>query len=131
MKEKILIVGSLFMCLSVILGAFGAHSFEEVLTFNSRIETYNTAVKYMMYHSLGILFIGTIHNKKYHLKYQNWSFYSIIIGIFLFSGSLIILSFTNITKFGIITPFGGMFFILGWILLILSLVSVKKNIQQK
>lgn len=112
------------MAISVMLGAFGAHSFENILLENGRLDTYETAMKYMTYHSLGILLLGAIYQDN---KYHKLSLLFMLIGIVLFSGSLIILSFTNITKFAIITPFGGLFFIVSWIMLILSLVSVKKN----
>ncbi len=105
--------------LAVGLGAFGAHGLEATLTANGRLETYETAVKHQFYHSLALLLTGILMlnlNSDYFL----WTAWSFIIGTLIFSGSLYILSLTNVTWLGAITPIGGLAFILGWIFLALG-----------
>lgn len=115
----VLIVAAVMGALAVGLGAFGAHGLEATLTANGRLETYETAVKYQFYHSLALLLTGILMlnlNSDYFL----WTAWSFIIGTLIFSGSLYILSLTNITWLGAITPIGGLAFIVGWIFLALG-----------
>jgi uncharacterized membrane protein YgdD (TMEM256/DUF423 family) len=103
--------------LAVGIGAFGAHGLEPVLETYNRVETFETAVKYHFYHTLAILLVGMLiafGKGKKLLRASTWSF---LIGILIFSGSLYILSVTNITWLGAVTPIGGLAFIAGWILL--------------
>ena len=116
-------LGSFLGLLVVILGAFGAHTFKNILTSNGNIDIYNKAVLYHMFHTLIIIIIGLIElilNKT--LLFTGLYF---TIGIIIFSGSLYILSITNIKLLGAITPIGGIFFILGWLSL---LYSMYKNV---
>jgi len=118
-KETILKTGIIFSILSVAIGAFGAHSLAEVLTENDRIDTFKTAVLYQMFHSIAIIITGFLFNY-YKSKKLRIAFYLFLVGIVLFSGSLYILSVTNIGIFGAITPIGGVLFIVGWVYLFLS-----------
>lgn len=122
MKPKsLLIFGSLFMALAVAFGAFGAHIVENMLT-PERFDVYLTAVQYHFYHALGLLIVGaiSIHIKN---KWMQWSGYSLIAGIFIFSGSLYMLTLLDIGWLGAITPVGGVAFILGWVFLIIGVIN--------
>ena len=79
---------------------------------------YNKAVLYHMFHSIAILILGLINKiqPEIQLSMAGWSF---VFGIILFSGSLYILAITGIKSLGMITPIGGVFFIIGWIFLII------------
>lgn len=118
----ILVSGALFALLAVVLGAFGAHGLEKQLTTQA-LQRYETGVTYQFYHSLGLLLLGTlILCLPEKAKKLRWVAYGFILGIILFSGSLYAYALSGITSFGIITPFGGLSFIiawgsLGWILL--------------
>jgi uncharacterized membrane protein YgdD (TMEM256/DUF423 family) len=122
MYRTALIMGALFAGLSVILGAFGAHALEAMLTADL-LQTYETAARYQMYHGLALLVSGLIYA---HLpvKALRWASISFIIGTVLFSGSLYLLVMlksggqVGLGGFGLITPIGGLFFIAGWILFI-------------
>ncbi|MEX2592439.1 MAG: DUF423 domain-containing protein [Anditalea sp.] len=103
--------------LAVVIGAFGAHSLEPVLTKNDYLATFETAVKYQFYHTLAILLIGVLIGIYQKNKFLKYSAHSFLAGIIIFSGSLYVLSLTNLTWLGAITPIGGLAFILGWILL--------------
>ncbi len=114
--------GSLLMLVGVALGAFGAHGLKDVLTPEGK-QTYQTAVLYHLVHGLGLLAVGwlaTLKPTEPLLRNAGWAF---VIGIILFSGSLYLLSVTGIKKLGIITPFGGLAFLAGWLLLALSAKS--------
>lgn len=103
--------------LAVGIGAFGAHGLEPVLETYNRVDTFETAVKYHFYHTLAILLVGILlafGNGHKLLRASAWSF---LLGILIFSGSLYVLSVTNITWLGAVTPIGGVAFIVGWILL--------------
>ncbi|MDA0986148.1 MAG: DUF423 domain-containing protein [Bacteroidetes bacterium] len=115
MMKIFFISASLSMALSVIFGAFGAHALKEKLS-PEMLLVFETAVRYQVYHSIGLFivtfFIHLFPNANFNLV--AWFF---IFGILIFSGSLYILSITNIRWFGAITPVGGLFFIFGWLLL--------------
>ena len=103
--------------LAVGIGAFGAHGLEPVLQTYNRVETFETAVKYHFYHTLAILLVGMLIAFGKGNKLLRASVWCFLIGILIFSGSLYILSVTNITWLGAVTPIGGLAFIAGWILL--------------
>ena len=116
-KEKGLLIGAIFMILGVGIGAFGAHSLKDILFQYGTEQTFKTGVDYLFYNAIGILIISIIGKNN---KYFNYSIFLLVIGILLFSFSLFILSITNIKEIGIITPFGGLAFILGWIYFIIN-----------
>ena len=119
MQKAFLTIASLSGAIAVMIGAFGAHALKNMLESSGHFDTYETAVKYQFYHSLALLAVGLamsqLHSKNF--EYAGWAF---IIGILLFCGSLYLLCFTGITKFGAITPIGGLAFIAGWLLLALG-----------
>ena len=108
-------VGAISGCLVVIIGAFGAHALNEILDDYGK-SIYNKAVLYHMFHSIAILILGLINKiqPEIQLSISGWSF---LFGIILFSGSLYIFAITGIKALGMITPFGGILFIIGWIFL--------------
>ena len=113
-----LVIGAISGCLVVILGAFGAHGLKDVLDeYGNTI--YEKAVLYHMFHTMAILILGLIEKiqPELQLSLAGWAF---IFGIILFSGSLYILAVTGFKWMGMITPFGGVFFIIGWVLLFLK-----------
>ena len=108
-------IGIIFSLLSVAIGAFGAHALKDQLNDYGK-SIYEKAVLYQMFHSLAILFI-TILNQYIDGVDLSSSVWFFSIGILLFSGSLYILSITQIKWFGAITPIGGILFIIGWVLI--------------
>jgi uncharacterized membrane protein YgdD (TMEM256/DUF423 family) len=128
MKEVILMfkvfvfIGSISMMFAVMLGAFGSHGLQGKLT-EKMLNAWNTGVHYHIIHSLGIILIALLISKLGQTSLILWSGWLIFVGIILFSGSLYLLSVTNITKLGIITPFGGMAFIIGWVLLAIAAIK--------
>ncbi len=111
-------IGAISGSLVVILGAFGAHGLKDILDEYEK-SIYNKAVLYHMFHTMAILVLGLIQKiqPEMQLSLAGWAF---LLGIILFSGSLYILAVTGIKSLGMITPFGGVLFIAGWILLLLK-----------
>lgn len=125
MKNKqILVMGAVFMALTVLLGAFGAHALKKVLS-SDMLAIYQTAVQYQFYHSLGLLVVGTI-GLHYPPKWIRWSGIFLMAGIVLFSGSLYVLAFSGIKAFGAITPIGGVSFVIGWVMLVVGIIQRKQ-----
>jgi uncharacterized membrane protein YgdD (TMEM256/DUF423 family) len=110
-------VGAVFMALAVSMGAFGAHALKERLDEYS-LSVYEKAVFYHFIHALGILLVallartGAIGDSAE--TRAGWLF---AIGILLFSGSLYALAISGTRILGAITPFGGVAFIIGWLIL--------------
>lgn len=122
MDKRHLILGSTFAGLAVAIGAFGAHALSDILIANGRVETYDTAVQYHMFHALGVIAVGLLMKHQPHplLKLVSYLF---VAGILVFSGSLYALCITNYTLLGAITPIGGLAFIAGWVFLIAYLIK--------
>ena len=108
-----IISASVFGFLTVALGAFGAHGLKNILITNNSTEIYNKAVLYQMFHTLALLLLGLIQQLDKTINII--AGISFILGIMIFSGSLYILSITNIKWLGAITPIGGTFFLIGWL----------------
>lgn len=130
MHKSFLKIATLLGALAVILGAFGAHSLKQVVSENA-VNTFETGVRYQFYHVIALLAAGLLY-KDFANKWIRNAGRFFIIGIILFSGSLYVLTFfVALVKpaaswIGIITPFGGLAFILGWIFLF---VGIKKRIK--
>lgn len=120
MLKKQLWICSIAGALAVILGALGAHRLQPVLT-PAELGTWETAVQYHFIHALALLVIATGNRSG---KFLNRSFMFFALGILFFSGSLYFLSvrthlgIENIGPLGLLTPIGGLFFIIGWIMII-------------
>ena len=114
MKNYWITIGSVFGFLAVALGAFGAHQLKSAIT-PEMLEIYKTGIFYNMVHAVIITAIGFYSDPKY---YRSALFLS--VGIVLFSFSLYLYSITGITIFAMITPFGGVSFLAGWLLIIIS-----------
>ncbi len=127
MNKRIILSAAIFGLIAVILGAFGAHGLKDKIDDES-LENWKTAVDYQFYHTLALLFLATFSRAKNNLI--NISYFSFTTGIFLFCGSLYLLSTREITSLsttilGPITPMGGLFFIIGWISLFLATIRHK------
>ncbi|WP_167629283.1 DUF423 domain-containing protein [Listeria valentina] len=115
--KKVLITGGIFAMLCVAIGAFGAHALKDIL--GTSASTFETGVQYQMFHSIGILVCGLLLMKENSRLYTAAAVL-FSIGIILFSGSLYTLSITKISILGMITPFGGVAFLAGWLCLIIG-----------
>tara|TARA_B110000285_G_C14917816_1_gene511097 strand:+ start:159 stop:536 length:378 start_codon:yes stop_codon:yes gene_type:complete len=121
------IIITCFLGLSaVILGAFGAHAFKEILT-SEQLLSLETALRYQMYHVIVLLFVNTFEG--FSMKQRNIISYILFIGVVFFSGSIYLIQLTSITAKSIwfITPLGGFFLIMGWVSMIVIFVKKDKN----
>ena len=126
MQKLFYITGILLAGLAVILGAFGAHGLKQLVPAET-VNSYQTGVQYQMYHALALLFTALLLERMSGslLHYAGGCF---IAGIILFSGSLYLMASMKalnkvmVSGIGIITPIGGLFFILGWLLLLIAII---------
>ncbi|UXR78612.1 MULTISPECIES: DUF423 domain-containing protein [unclassified Staphylococcus] len=112
-----IILGALNAMMAVGTGAFGAHMLDGKLS-EHYMSVWEKATMYQMYHGLGLILIGIIGGA-FDLN-VSWAGWLMFFGIVFFSGSLYILSTTQISVLGAITPIGGVLFIVGWIMLIIA-----------
>ncbi|MFD2892434.1 DUF423 domain-containing protein [Flavobacterium chuncheonense] len=129
MERKILIVAAILGMVAIILGAFGAHALKKVLAVEA-LTSFETGVRYQMYHALFLLFIA--NSSLLGLKEKVIVFYLVTIGVLLFSGSIYLLSTSVITGLktkilGPITPIGGMFLIASWGYFLYALILKNTN----
>ena len=135
-SSRWLVVGSVLAGLAVALGAFAAHGLDKVFVEKYQGQTrvvagetvplskkflndFKTGAEYQMYHSLALLSVGLMaaRRRSWRLTAAGVSF---TLGIVLFSGSLYVLTLTGVTKWGMVTPLGGVAFLVGWSLLALE-----------
>ena len=119
MNNKLISIAALLAFLSVALGAFGAHSLNELLT-TEKLNSFETGVRYQFYHSLALLIIGLNANK---LNATALIGKFMLIGIVFFSFSIYLLSLQeligiNLSLLGPITPIGGLLLMISWLILI-------------
>jgi uncharacterized membrane protein YgdD (TMEM256/DUF423 family) len=130
MEKKIISTAALLGMIAIILGAFGAHALKNMLSLE-QLSTFETGVRYQMYHALFLLFIGTtnIIGQKTKKNIYNLT----LIGTILFSGSIYLLATNNLTTidfkiFGFVTPIGGILLISAWLKLFFDiLIPMKKK----
>lgn len=111
------VLAAILMAIGIALGAFAAHGLESRVT-PELLGTFHTAVNYHIWHSLALLFLGLLAGKQHKVLIPALLFLG---GILLFSGSLYLLVLTGVRQLGMVTPFGGLAFIAGWIWLAASL----------
>ena len=121
MNNKLISIAALLAFLAVALGAFGAHTLNELLT-TEKLNSFETGVRYQFYHSLALLIIGLNANK---LNATALIGKFMLIGIVFFSFSIYLLSLqeligTNLSILGPITPIGGLFLMFSWLILMIK-----------
>ena len=130
MKNKLITTGIILIVTSIILGAFGAHALEKLVSEN-KLRSFEVGIKYQMYQGLGMLVLASLFNSlsfslKLVYRFQ-------LIGILLFSLSIYGLVLTPLIGinlkmlFGPLTPIGGLLMIIGWFLLLLKHLKIKGN----
>lgn len=119
MDRTFFVIGSLLGGLAVALGAFGAHALESRLTSDA-LSTFETAARYQMYHSLALLAVAFAITRWQGSNMATWAGRLFVTGVVLFSGSLYLLSITDLRWLGAIAPVGGAAFVAGWLCLALA-----------
>lgn len=124
MANLALRLGALGGFLSVAFGAFAAHGLKDKLSAYS-LGVFQTAVQYQFWHSIALLFVGLLFLVQ-PLEKLNLVTTFFTVGIVIFSGSLYLLALTGISKFGMITPLGGLNFLAAWGLLVWEFWCLKR-----
>lgn len=115
-----LTIASFMMALTIAIGAFGAHGLKSIVE-PSLLKTYNTAVEYQFYNTLGLFAASFIIYLKPNSKKAVIASWLILIGTLIFSISLYALVLLNMPILGAITPIGGTLQIIAWFLLATSI----------
>ncbi|WP_248724884.1 DUF423 domain-containing protein [Seonamhaeicola sp. ML3] len=129
MRKSILITGASLGIIAIILGAFGAHGLKELITASSQ-NTFETGVRYQMYHAILLLFVGNTNLVTGKMK--SLIYFLVVFGVLFFSGSIYGLATNELSSFdfktiGFITPIGGLLFIIAWICLLISFLRIDKK----
>lgn len=129
MNRIILITAAVLGIIAISLGAFGAHGLKELISVESQV-TFETGVRYQMYHALMLLFVGgtTLLTQ----KSKRIIYFLILFGILFFSGSIYGLATMDVTginfkSIGFITPIGGLFLIISWVLMLIDFLKVRRD----
>ena len=132
MNRNVIITATLLGAISIILGAFGAHALKKLIDINA-LTTFETGVRYQMYHALFLLFLAS--NNLIQEKTKKTIHILVIFGVLFFSGSIYLLATNTITSFdfkviGFITPIGGLLLIIAWSLLFFNIFKNKSQFQE-
>ncbi len=114
MPEVFAGLGALLMALGVGAGAWGSHALSHILT-PRELEIYDIAVRYHLLHGLGLFAVAFAYYRWTH-SWIAMGGIALILGVVLFSGSLYVLACTGWRGMAFVTPFGGLAFIAGWLL---------------
>jgi len=129
MDKTILSTGAILGIIAIILGAFGAHALKKMLSID-QLSTFETGVRYQMYHALFLLFLGLMTQVSQRTK--KTIFLLVLVGVILFSGSLYLLATNDLTSFnfttiGFVTPIGGLLLIVAWCGLLMNIMQKKSQ----
>lgn len=128
MNKLILVTASILGMLAILLGAFASHGLKSLISIEL-LQTFETGVRYQMYHALVLLFIGTTSVLSTNTKQK--LFYLIVIGVLFFSGSIYGLATNELSSafdfksIAFITPIGGLFLIMSWAIMVIQFLKLK------
>lgn len=129
MGRRFFIAGAVLGLIGIILGAFAAHGLKPLLSVEE-MNSFETGVRFQMYHGLLLLILGNITQQQKR-KFST-IFYLLIMGVILFSGSIFLLATNSLSVYdfkviAFITPIGGTMLIICWILLAIHFIKLKKE----
>lgn len=128
-NKKIVVTAAVLAAVTIAIGAFGAHALQ-LYVAPKYIATFETGVRYQMYHVLALLVVGFAVAVPPTI--QKWVFRWFLGGILLFSGSIYLLALNDLLVFfdfkriGFVTPIGGLLFMTGWLHLAYGMFTLKK-----
>jgi uncharacterized membrane protein YgdD (TMEM256/DUF423 family) len=129
MERRWLLIGFIFIFIGIILGAFGAHALKDALHDPEKLQSFETGVKYQVYHGLALIALVAV-GRVFQLNFTS-SFRFILIGVICFSISIYGLTlghlFHNVAfnkVLGPITPIGGLLLLIGWFRAILTVSKI-------
>ena len=118
--RKFLLMGAALAGLSVLLGAFAAHGLEKSITDPRLLDNFATAARYQFYHAIGLIAVFLLSKYDLNNRLLDKSGWAMFIGTLLFSGSLYVYVLSGIKTFAMITPIGGVFMVIAWLLMFLA-----------
>ncbi|WP_179333680.1 DUF423 domain-containing protein [Winogradskyella costae] len=127
MNKRLLVTGSILGILGIILGAFAAHGLEKLVDSNA-IKTFETGVRYQIYHAFFFLILGGTSFVSLQLK--KIIFYLVLLGVIFFSGSIYGLATNSLSGFdfksiALMTPVGGLLLIMSWGIMLIGIIRNK------
>jgi uncharacterized membrane protein YgdD (TMEM256/DUF423 family) len=123
-----ILLGAGNAALAILLGAFAAHTIQNTIS-ERMLVIFSTAVDYHLYHAIGLIVVGLLIKLHPISKLLKFAVYLMLFGIIVFCGSLYALSLTGITKLGMVTPFGGVAFIIAWLFVFIAFIKKESNNQ--
>jgi uncharacterized membrane protein YgdD (TMEM256/DUF423 family) len=111
--RALLVIAGVFGLSGVGAGAFGAHALARRIPAE-RLVTFETAVRYQLWHTFAIFAVVVLRSLGPDTLSETVAGWSFVLGVLLFSGSLFALAVTGVRRWGIVTPFGGLAFLVGW-----------------
>ncbi len=129
MNKLILVTGTLLGFFSIVLGAFGAHALKDLIPITAQ-QTFETGVRYQMYHAILLLFVGSTGLIKKSIK--NIIYYLVVVGILFFSGSIYGLATNTLSTFnfktiGFVTPVGGLLLLVAWGFMLVAFLKISSR----
>jgi len=127
MNKKILVIGAFLGVIGIILGAFASHGLKGLISVEA-LQSFETGVRYQMYHAFLLLLLGSTSILNEKLK--KTVYFLIVIGVLLFSGSIYGLSTNELTalnfkNIALVTPLGGLLLIIAWVLMLINFLKMK------
>ena len=133
MRNSTLALGALLAGITIAMGALGAHALKDILNA-AQLQTYETAVRYQMYHVFALFLIGILQNQYPQLTLSICK-KLVLVGMLLFGGSIYLVLFLTHVSIPIpfwiylITPLGGLCYISSWLLLAAKLYRVSQKVE--
>jgi len=129
MNKIILVSATILGILAIVLGAFGAHGLKALISSES-LQSFETGVRYQMYHAILLLFIGT--STIFNSKTKKLLFYTIVVGLLFFSGSIYGLATNELSSFdfkriAFVTPIGGLILIISWVIMLIFFLKLRSD----
>ncbi|MBU2927852.1 DUF423 domain-containing protein [Winogradskyella psychrotolerans] len=129
MNKKLLVTGAVVGILGIILGAFAAHGLEKLVDSNA-IKSFETGVRYQLYHAFLLLILGG--TSFVSLKMKKTIFYVVLLGLIFFSGSIYGLATNTLSSFdfktiAMITPIGGLLLIIAWVVMLIGIIRKQED----
>lgn len=127
LNKIILVTATVLGLAAVILGAFASHGLKGSISVES-LQTFDTGVRYQMYHAIILLFVGM--TSIFTLKTKRILYSLMLTGILFFSGSIYGLATNVLTSFdfkniGFVTPIGGALLIISWAVMLIGFLKLK------
>jgi uncharacterized membrane protein YgdD (TMEM256/DUF423 family) len=122
-NKKMLLLGGSSLFLAVLLGAFGAHGLKNILD-GAAMGTFKTGITYQFYHGIGLVILALV-SKTFNIELKRSAFL-FVLGTVLFSFNCYLYAITQVKIIALIIPLGGVSFITGWLLFIISISKKEK-----